>query len=112
MPLPDPPPLEITPLQLAALREAGAAHAIVDVREAWELEICGFPGALHLPLGELAQRAGELPAERPLVMVCHTGQRSLLATHYLRQAGLGRATNLRGGVEAWALTVDPAMARY
>jgi rhodanese-related sulfurtransferase len=112
MVLPDPPPLEIAPEELAALRAAGGGHAIVDVREAWEVAICGFPEALHVPLGELAQRVGELPAERPLVVVCHTGRRSLLATRYLRQAGRGRATNLQGGVEAWALSIDPHMARY
>lgn len=112
MPLPDPPPLEIAPEDLAALRGSGDEHAILDVREAWEVAICGFPEALHVPLGELAQRVGELPAERPLVVVCHTGRRSLLATRYLRGAGLGCATNLQGGVEAWALAVDRAMARY
>jgi rhodanese-related sulfurtransferase len=112
MPLPDPPPLEIAPEDLAALRAQGDAHAILDVREAWEVAICGFGEALHVPLGELAQRVDELPAEQPLVVVCHTGRRSLLATRYLRGAGLRRATNLQGGVEAWALSIDPDMARY
>jgi rhodanese-related sulfurtransferase len=60
----------------------------------------------------LAGRESELPQDRPLVVVCHSGQRSLLATRHLRGLGLTRAVNLRGGVEAFALEVDPAMSRY
>ena len=82
------------------------------MREPWELAICGFPEALHLPLGELAGREHELPRDRPLIVFCHTGRRSLLATQYLRRLGLSEAVNLRGGVEAYALEVDPSMARY
>jgi rhodanese-related sulfurtransferase len=109
--LPDPLPLEIEPATLADWRAAGLAPVIVDVRETWELAICGFADALHLPLGQLAGREGELPADRPLVVVCHSGRRSLLATRHLRAEGLS-VTNLRGGVEAYALAIDPAMARY
>ena len=110
-PVPDPLPLEIAPATLADWRTRGLAAVIVDVREAWELAICGFAEALHVPLGQLAGREPELPSDRPLVMVCHSGRRSLLATRHLRARGLP-ATNLGGGVEAYALTVDPTMARY
>ena len=75
-------------------------------------EICGFAEALHLPLGALGGREQELPGDRPLVVICHTGHRSLLATRHLRRLGLGEAVNLRGGVEAYALEVDSTMARY
>ena len=105
-------PLEIEPAALAELRHGAAPHALLDVREPWELAICGFADALHLPLGTLAGREHELPQDRPLVVVCHHGRRSLLATRHLRQRGFVRAVNLRGGVEAYALEVDPAMARY
>jgi rhodanese-related sulfurtransferase len=110
--LPDPPPLEIDPAELAKLRGGPAAYMVLDVREAWELEICGFPEAIHVPLGALAGRERELPQDRPLVVVCHSGHRSLLATRHLRELGLSRAVNLRGGVEAFALEVDPGMSRY
>lgn len=108
----DPPPLEIAPQQLAELCAAGAALAILDVREPWELAICGFPEAISVPLGELAGREAELPRDRLLVVVCHTGQRSLLATRHLRALGMDQVTNLAGGVEGWALTADPGMPRY
>ncbi len=112
MTLPHPPPLEIDPAELAELRAGSAAYAVLDVREAWELEICGFPEAIHLPLGALSGRERELPQDRALVVVCHSGRRSLLATRHLRELGLSRAVNLRGGVEAFALEVDPGMSRY
>lgn len=109
---PDPLPLEIDPVGLAALRAGAEGCALLDVRESLELEICGFAEAIHLPLGALAGREQELPRDRPLVVVCHTGRRSLLATRHLRRLGWSCAVNLRGGVEAYALEVEPGMARY
>jgi rhodanese-related sulfurtransferase len=111
-PVPPALPLEIDPAALAGLRRGPQPYALLDVREPWELEICGFVEALHLPLGALSGRERELPDDRPLVVICHRGHRSLLATRHLRQRGLARAVNLRGGVEAYALEVDPTMARY
>ena len=70
------------------------------------------PEALDVDLGALAGREHELPRDRPLIVFCHTGRRSLLATQYLRRLGLNQAVNLRGGVGAYALEVDPSMARY
>ena len=105
-------PLEIEAAELARLRTDTADYALLDVREPWELEICGFAEAIPLPLGALAGREDELPRDRPLIVVCHTGRRSLLATLHLRRLGVGQALNLRGGIEAYALEVDPAMVRY
>jgi rhodanese-related sulfurtransferase len=53
-----------------------------------------------------------LPADRDLVLVCHHGNRSQHAAMWLRQHGCAKLHNLRGGVEAWALDVEPAMPRY
>ena len=108
----EPLPLEIDAVELAGLRSGPQTYALLDVREPWELAICGFSEALHVPLGELAGREHELPRDRPLIVFCHSGRRSLLATQYLRRLGLSGAVNLRGGVEAYALEVDPSMARY
>ena len=105
-------PVEIEPAALAGLRQGPEPYALLDVREPWELEICGFAEALHLPLGVLGGRASELPDDRPLIVICHHGRRSLIAARHLRQRGLERAVSLRGGVEAYALEIDSAMARY
>lgn len=47
-----------------------------------------------------------------IVVVCHSGHRSLMAMQFLRDAGLIQATNLIGGIDAWATTIDPSMPRY
>jgi rhodanese-related sulfurtransferase len=110
---PGPPlPLEIEPAGLAALRSEPGSCALLDVREPWELAICGFPEAIHCPLGALVGQEQALPQDLPLIVICHTGRRSLLATQHLRRLGWSQAVNLRGGVEAYALEVDPSMARY
>jgi rhodanese-related sulfurtransferase len=84
---------------------------LVDVRDAWERDICAIADSRSLPMGELLKRLDELPRERDLVLVCHSGMRSALAARMLTSQGF-RAHNLAGGVDAWALTVDPAMRRY
>lgn len=94
------------------VRAGEGGHAVVDVREPWEVEICGFPEAVVIPLQQLPDRLDDLPAGTPLVVVCHSGRRSLIAAGFLREHGLAHATSLRGGVEDWALTIDPTMPRY
>jgi rhodanese-related sulfurtransferase len=85
---------------------------LVDVREPWEFAYCRIDGSLSIPLGELARRRDELPRGRPLVLVCHHGQRSQHAAMLLVGVGYEQVHNLQGGVEAWAVDVDPAMKRY
>ncbi len=86
--------------------------ALIDVREPWEFEYCRIEGSLLIPLGELAARVDEIPHDRPLVIVCHHGNRSGYATALLQRAGFGDVFNLAGGVELWASEVEPTMARY
>ena len=108
----DPPPLEIAPLELVLLRSRPGGCAILDVREPWEVAICALPEAIHVPLDDLVGRAGSLPRDRVLVVVCHAGVRSLVAARHLRESGFERATSLRGGLDAWAVEIDRDMPRY
>ncbi len=107
-------PLEMEVEEFSALRESGRPHAILDVREPWEIEICTFPQSVHVPLRSLPSRLQALPrdAAAPLLVVCHHGTRSMSATHWLRQQGFANAVNLRGGMDAWARRVDPDMTVY
>ena len=86
--------------------------ALIDVREPWEFEYCRIEGSVLIPLGQLAARLDEVPFGRPLVIVCHHGNRSNVAAAMLKQRGFGEVHNLRGGVELWATEVDPTMKRY
>ncbi|MBA2293108.1 MAG: molybdopterin-synthase adenylyltransferase MoeB [Gemmatimonadales bacterium] len=92
----------------------GAAEppCIIDVRETWETDIAQLSGSVLIPLGELATRLAEVPPHRDVVTVCHHGMRSLAAQQLLRGAGLDRVWSLRGGIDEWARTIDPAMRRY
>ncbi len=98
--------------EAARLLERGQAVAI-DVREPSEWQAGRMPGARHLPLGELAHRADELPRETTIIAVCRSGNRSDLVTRALRDAGYP-AHNLEGGMKAWVragLPLDPPDGR-
>jgi rhodanese-related sulfurtransferase len=108
----EPVPLEIPADQLDRWRQAAEPLLILDVREPWERDICGFDGSLNIPMNDLPDRVGELPDDRPVVVVCHHGMRSLHATRWLRAQGHGRVCNLEGGIDAWASQIDGNMKRY
>ena len=72
---------------------------LLDVRERDEFAGVRAPGAALVPMSELAQRVGELP-DRPLLVICHSGNRSLAVTSYLRHLGRD-AANVAGGMVAW-----------
>ena len=89
---------DLKPHAAEALVSEGAT--LVDVREPGELVTDGrFPGAVHIPLGELSERAGELEGGR-LVLACRSGARSAMAAEALRASGFD-AYNLEGGILAW-----------
>ncbi len=79
------------------------ALTLVDVRSEAETEGPDgrIPGSLLIPLPELEVRADEIPADRPTVVLCHSGSRSALATQQLQKKGLTQVANLRGGLRAW-----------
>jgi rhodanese-related sulfurtransferase len=75
--------------------------AVLDVREPGEFESGHVPDAVHIPLGELGDRLGEVPRGRPIVTYCGSVARSTTAASLLERAGVGPALNLEGGFEAW-----------
>ncbi|MBB5922877.1 rhodanese-related sulfurtransferase [Actinoalloteichus hoggarensis] len=74
---------------------------LLDVREDDEWQAGHAPDALHIPLGELGARLGELPTDHDVFVVCRSGGRSARATAYLNQNGWD-AVNVDGGMKAWA----------
>lgn len=81
--------------------EARTSTQIVDVREPDEWTEGHIAGAVHIPLGDLLQRAGELDPNRPVVTVCHLGGRSLIAAEALSNAGFQDVASMAGGMAAW-----------
>lgn len=93
----------ITVQQLRGLFNEGTVPVVVDVREAHELQSLPFEGgtALHIPLGQMAGRLGELPLHTPLYVLCRSGARSATAQNILLSAGFHPVYNIMGGVLAW-----------
>jgi molybdopterin/thiamine biosynthesis adenylyltransferase/rhodanese-related sulfurtransferase len=85
---------------------------ILDVRNPEEFQICRIPGSTLLPLPELPQRFRELHQDQEMVIHCKSGMRSLKATNFLRQQGFRKVKNLKGGILAWATSIDPTMPKY
>jgi rhodanese-related sulfurtransferase len=79
---------------------------LLDVRQPEEFRTGHIPGAKLIPLGELRGRLKELPKNQEIIVVCHSGNRSLSATRQLTGAGY-QAVNLRGGMIAWSRTGLP-----
>ena len=107
--------MAVTPLLPSELRErlaAGEDLLLLDVREDEERALCAIEGSLHIPMGELSLRHVELDPERPTVCVCHHGIRSAHVAAALEGLGFDRLYNLSGGIDRWAVDVDPGMARY
>jgi glyoxylase-like metal-dependent hydrolase (beta-lactamase superfamily II)/rhodanese-related sulfurtransferase len=92
------------------LAARSAAAVVVDVREPDEFAAGHVPGAISLPQADLAARLEELPSDRPLLLICQGGYRSLRAAQFLRQAGFARVASVRGGTEAWRTAGRPLEA--
>jgi rhodanese-related sulfurtransferase len=102
---------EITPTEFAARRERGESLTLLDVREDWELGVASVPGIVHIPMGEVADRLGELERGREVVVLCRSGRRSLQVANFLQQNGF-RAVNLAGGILAWSRELDATIPTY
>lgn len=100
---------EITVEELKKKIDAKEKFFLLDVREPHEYEICRIPGAKLIPLGEIADRVGEINKSGELYVHCRSGGRSGKAVKFLREHGFDKAKNVAGGVLAWAEKVDPKM---
>jgi len=112
-------PNVISPLDLNKwLNEDCSKLILVDVREKEELAIAPFTKkVLHLPLSESFSWAKtyskNLPVDKPVVVICHSGIRSWnFAVWLLEQDCRYEVWNLQGGIDAWSESVDDSVPRY
>lgn len=92
---------QIGAMDLAASIKNGGV-TLIDVRNANEWSGGHIAGALHIPLGRLAERIDEIPRDKPIVMQCAGGTRSAIGASVLKTHGLDRVVNLTGGYGAWS----------
>jgi rhodanese-related sulfurtransferase len=88
-------------LEPAAAPDPASLPLIVDVREADEFAQERIAGVALVPISQFVARHQELPKDRPLLMLCAAGSRSMSATLYLLQAGWTDVRNITGGMIGW-----------
>jgi hydroxyacylglutathione hydrolase len=80
----------------------GDQPVVLDVREPWEFRQGHVPGAVLIPLGQLAHKVTELDPERPVAVICETGHRSQSAAAFLGQKNFKKIYNVATGTSGWA----------
>ena len=92
---------EVTPTKAYAMIQKGAL--LVDVREPGEVDRKSFdvPEILQIPLRQLEQRYQEIPADREVIIACHSGSRSIMASRFLMNQGYKKAINMQSGIARW-----------
>ena len=95
---------EVSIHDLSEALDTGAV--VVDVREPDEYAEGHVPTAVHIPMGHLPARVGELDRSQPVYVICASGNRSAEVTNYLTSAGFD-AASVAGGTTAWAKAGRP-----
>jgi len=86
----------------AYLQMRNQEHTLLDVRQQGEWASGHAPTAIHIPLGELKQRMDEVSKDKPVIVICASGNRSSMAATALGNTGHDEVYNFSGGMGAWA----------
>lgn len=97
----------VRPAELQAARATDGIQ-LLDVRTRGEWDAGHIPGSVHIPLGQLEQRLGELDPSRAVAVSCQSGSRSSIGASLLKAHGFRDVTNVRGGYTAWVDAGLPA----
>lgn len=103
---------EITAQQLKQMLESKEDLTLVDLRPAWEQQLCAIDGSMNVPMDDLPMYMHDLPQDKTIVMVCHHGSRSRQAAAFLKGCGYNKIVCLSGGIDTWAKDIDKEMKRY
>ena len=103
---------DIAPEEFDRRRRSGELWQLVDVREAWEIDVARIEGSIDIPMNEIPARYGELDQSAPVAVLCHSGGRSAQVADYLAACGFDRVVNIAGGIDAWSVRVDASIPRY
>ena len=85
---------------------------LLDIREPQEVTLASLPSSTQIPMSQIPARLGDLDPRRPIVVMCHSGQRSRHVAAFLLANGFERVYNLEGGIDAWSTQIDPGVPRY
>lgn len=93
------------------MRDSGEAHQLIDVREAYEVEIANIGGE-HIPMGSVLNNLDKISKDQKVVVHCRSGARSAAIVQNLEKNGYTNVYNLKGGILAWAREIDQDMPTY
>lgn len=92
---------EVSPAELKNWMDNNKPFVLIDIREDWERELFNI-GGIHIPMGELIERQGEIPGPgNEVVIYCEKGIRSAIAIQRFETLGYHHLVNLSGGMKAW-----------
>ncbi len=95
-----------------ALDEPALGIQVVDVREPEEAMVARVAGVPLVPLGTLPDQAAAWDLHRTYYIHCKSGKRSLRAVEFLKERGFKNVKSVKGGIDAWAVEIDPSVPRY
>ena len=104
--------IEITPREANELLAHSGKILFVDVREKWEHDTSRIEGATLIPLRDVPANLARFEEASEVVLFCHHGMRSMDAAAWLRSQGVEGARSMAGGIDRWAIEVDPHVPRY
>jgi molybdopterin/thiamine biosynthesis adenylyltransferase/rhodanese-related sulfurtransferase len=102
---------EISVQELWQLSQQQANYTLLDIREPYEQQICNLGGQL-IPLASLSSQLAKLDKNKSYIAYCRSGHRSYEAVKIMKRAGFISVKNLKGGILAWANSIDPKMPVY
>ncbi len=107
-------PPEIDCRSVQARLQSGEKFLLIDCREKDEHALVNITGATLIPMSEISGRLVELEPYRdvPIAVHCHHGGRSLRVSNWLRANGYPQAQSMAGGIDVWAMEIEPGMQRY
>ena len=104
---------ELTPQEFLDRRNGGEMMTLLDVREDWEVALAPVPtDTVHIPMGEIEGRLGELDPHKETVVICRSGGRSAQVAQFLEHQGFAKVFNLAGGILEWSRVIDPRIPQY
>lgn len=111
-------PLEVNCEEVKEQLASGSKPIIIDCREPNEHAVVHLPEARLIPMQQIPssldslQTAVQESGDTGLIVYCHHGMRSAQTATWLRENGFPQAQSMAGGIDAWAVEIDPTLARY
>ncbi len=93
--------LQITPKEVKARLDAGEDIKIIDIREDWELAQMSLDIAEHIPMYDVPDSLDRIPMDKPVVIMCNSGNRSEQVVVWMQAEGYDNLYNLVGGIQGW-----------